>query len=53
MSVFTSVCTALQKRAAYNRLKYELASMPLETAIDLGMFREDASKTASKMIYGR
>lgn len=52
MSVLHTVRTTLQKRAAYSRLKYELASMPLETAIDLGMFREDAAKTAAKVIYG-
>ena len=52
MTVLTTVRTAVQKRAAYNRLKHELSIMSLETAIDLGMFREDASKTASKAIYG-
>ena len=52
MTVLNTVRTALQKRAAYSRLKYELASMPLETAIDLGMFREDAAKIAAKAVYG-
>ena len=52
MTVLTTVRTAVQKRVAYNRLKHELSSMSLETAIDLGMFREDASKTAGKAIYG-
>ncbi|MEL6682767.1 MAG: hypothetical protein AAFQ09_08985 [Pseudomonadota bacterium] len=52
MSVLTTVRTAIEKRAAYNRLRHELASMPVETAIDLGMFREDADKIATKVIYG-
>ena len=52
MTVLNTVRTAMKKRAAYNRLKYELASMRLETAIDLGMFREDADKIATKAIYG-
>ncbi len=52
MNVLNSVRTAVQKRVAFSRLKHELASMPLETAIDLGMFREDAGKVASKAIYG-
>lgn len=52
MTVLNIVRTAVRKRVAYSRLKYELASMPLETAIDLGMFREDAAKTAAKSIYG-
>lgn len=52
MTVLTTVRTALRKRAAYAQLKHELANMPRETAIDLGMFREDAAKTAAKVIYG-
>ena len=52
MTVLNTVRTAVQKRVAYSRLKHELASMPLETAIDLGMFREDAAKIAAKRIYG-
>ena len=52
MTVLNTVRTAVQKRVAYSRLKYELASMRVETAIDLGMFREDAGKTAAKAIYG-
>ncbi len=52
MTVLNTVCTAVQKRVAYSRLKHELATMPLHTAIDLGIFREDAGKIASKAIYG-
>ncbi|WP_439155216.1 hypothetical protein [Yoonia sp.] len=52
MTVLNTVRTAMQKRAAYTQLKRELQAMPLETAIDLGMFREDAAKIASKAVYG-
>ncbi|EBA11677.1 hypothetical protein [Roseobacter sp. CCS2] len=52
MTVLNTVRTAVQKRVAYSRLKHELRAMPVETAIDLGMFREDASKVAAKAIYG-
>ena len=52
MTVFNTVRTAVQRRVAYQNLKHELATMSLETAIDLGMFREDAAKTARKAIYG-
>lgn len=52
MTVLNAVRIAVQKRVAYSRLKYELASMPAETAIDLGMFREDAAKIAAQTIYG-
>jgi hypothetical protein len=52
MTVLNTVRTAVHKRVAYSRLKHELATMRLETAIDLGMFREDAGKIAAKAIYG-
>ena len=52
MKVLTKVRSAMQKHAAYRRLKHEIASMPQDVAIDLGMFREDAAKIASKAIYG-
>lgn len=52
MTVLNTVRTAVQKRVAYNRLKHELSAMSRETAIDLGMFREDAAKIASKAVYG-
>ena len=53
MTVLNAVRTAVQKRVAYETLKRELANMPVETAIDLGMFREDASKVARQAIYAR
>lgn len=52
MTVLNTIRAAVQKRIAYAQLKHELQSMPLQTAIDLGLFREDAAKTASKAIYG-
>ena len=52
MTVLTTVRSAIEKRVAYSRLKHELETMRLETAIDLGMFREDAGKVAAKAIYG-
>ena len=52
MTVLNTVRTAIEKRVAYTRLKNELSNMSVETAIDLGMFREDASKIASKAVYG-
>ena len=53
MTMFTTLRTALAKRAAYNRLRHELASMPRDVALDLGMFPEDAEKVAAKAIYGQ
>ncbi len=52
MTTLNTVRTAIEKRVAYCRLKRELQNMPLEVAIDLGMFREDAAKTAARVVYG-
>ncbi len=52
MTMLHSVRSALQKRAAYQRTKNEIRAMSLDVALDLGIFREDASKIAAKAIYG-
>lgn len=52
MSIYTTVVSAMQKRVRYNRTRYEIATMPQDVAIDLGIFREDASKIAAKAVYG-
>lgn len=52
MTVLNIVRDTFKKRATYSRIKFELQQMPLETAIDLGFFREDAAKIASKAVYG-
>lgn len=52
MSLYTNVASALKKRAAYNRTFHEIQSMPLDVALDLGIFREDARKIAYKAVYG-
>lgn len=50
--MITELTTRLQKFAAYTRLKRELRAMPLDVALDLGLFREDAKRTALTAIYG-
>lgn len=52
MTVLNSIREAVHKRAAYLRTKHELQSMPQDVAIDLGLFREDAEKTARAAVYG-
>lgn len=52
MTVMNTVLAAVEKRARYLRTKAELQNMPLATAIDLGMFVEDAPKTAYRAVYG-
>jgi hypothetical protein len=45
--------TAAEKRVQFNSIYRELRSMPRETAIDLGMFPEDAYRIAHEAVYGR
>ena len=40
------------KRALYRKTRDALAAMPRSTAIDLGMFPEDAAKIAYKAVWG-
>jgi hypothetical protein len=42
---------AAAKRAAYNTIVHEISAMPLDVAIDLGIFREDAHKIAYEAVY--
>ena len=43
----------ISKRAAYNRTVREIRRMPLDVALDLGIYRDDAEKIAHKAVYGR
>ena len=52
MTVFNSLRTAYAKHRAYQRTRHELATMPRDVAIDLGLFPEDAEKTARAAVYG-
>jgi uncharacterized protein YjiS (DUF1127 family) len=52
MSILNKVRTAAQKRAEYNRTVAEIRSMPLDVALDLGIFREDAHRIARNAVYG-
>ena len=53
MTMFANVRSAYAKRAAYRRLRHEISTMRRETAIDLGLFPEDAEKIAAEAIYGK
>ena len=44
----SSVRDRLEKRAAFNRTVEEIRAMPLDVALDLNIFREDAEKIAFK-----
>ncbi|MCR9069214.1 MAG: hypothetical protein NXH79_10250 [Rhodobacteraceae bacterium] len=51
--LMTRLKTAAAKRAAYRRTVDEISRMPLDVALDLGLFREDARKIAYRAVYGR
>lgn len=52
-SIAKQLKTAARKRAEFNRTYTELSAMSRETALDLGLFPEDAYKTAHATVYGR
>lgn len=52
-SLVTRLRSAAAKRAAYNQTVEEISRMPLDVALDLGLFREDAHKIAYEAVYGR
>ncbi|MEM9973415.1 MAG: hypothetical protein AAF771_04495 [Pseudomonadota bacterium] len=51
-SMIRQLKTAAQKRAAYNRTVYEIENMPLDVALDLGIYPGDAHQIARKAVYG-
>lgn len=53
MTLMTNLRDRLDKRAAYNRTRYEIANLPTELAIvDLGLFPSDADAIATRAVYG-
>jgi len=52
-SFMTQLRNAAAKRAAYQKTVDEISRMPLDVALDLGIFREDAHKIAMNAVYGR
>ena len=52
MNLMQTLREAGRKRAAYNRTVAEIEHMSRDTALDLGIFREDARAIARKAVYG-
>jgi hypothetical protein len=52
MEIIARLRTAAQKRAAYARTVAEIEAMPLDVALDLDLFREDARQIARRAVYG-
>ena len=40
------------KRALYRRTRDEIAALPRQTALDLGIFPEDAARLARESVWG-
>ena len=40
------------KRALYRRTRDEIASLPRQAALDLGIFPEDAARLARESVWG-
>ncbi len=52
MNVIAQFKSAANRRAAYLRTVHELQTMPLDVALDLDLFREDARLIARRAVYG-
>ncbi|SEM84477.1 hypothetical protein SAMN05216227_100394 [Pseudorhodobacter antarcticus] len=50
-NLFKSVKLALADYARYVATRNEIAQMPLDVALDLGIFRGDADKIARKAVW--
>lgn len=46
------IANTLKKRAMYRRTVREIQSMPLNVALDLGIYRGDAEEIAHRAVYG-
>ena len=52
MTMFENLMTAARKQALYRRTRDEIARMPTDVAIDLGIYPGDADRIARKAVYG-
>lgn len=52
MRLIETLKVAAAQRAQYRRTRNEIARMPRDVAIDLGIFPEDADAIARAAVYG-
>ncbi len=52
MTLIQKIKTAAQNHMRYVDTRDQIAALPLDVALDLGIFREDADKIAQAAIYG-
>ncbi|MDJ1007257.1 MAG: hypothetical protein QNJ13_05470 [Paracoccaceae bacterium] len=53
MTFFETIADRARKRALYNRTVAELKALPVDTALDLDIYKGDAESIARKAVYGR
>ena len=53
MTLIDTLKTAAANRALYKRTRDEIASMPRNVALDLGIYPEDAERIAWAAVYGK
>lgn len=51
-TVLTKLKLAARNRARYRRTRNEIARMPLDVALDLGLYPGDADEIARKAVWG-
>lgn len=51
-SITTTIKNRIAKRRAYRQTRDEIRHMPLDVALDLGIYREDADRIAARAVYG-
>ena len=52
LNMIRSLRVRLDQHARFRRIRDEIASMPLDVALDLNIYRGDASKVARKAVWG-
>jgi len=53
MTVFDRLMTAARDRARFRQTRNEIARMPLDVALDLGIYPGDADELARKAVWGK
>jgi uncharacterized protein YjiS (DUF1127 family) len=53
ITVFDMLKTAAENYARYRSTRDEIANLPLDVALDLGIYRGDADKIAREAVYGK
>ena len=53
MTLFSTLNRAFEQRARYMRTRDEIARLPLDVALDLGLYPGDADHIARRAVYGQ